>query len=100
MTVNHVVVLDYVFTGVKVVTLNALLRCFKRFTNSLVVDWPVVIYPEPLHKGSHALTLEDTHKIVFGTHVKLRHTRVTLTTTTTTQLVVNTAGFVPLRADH
>ena len=49
--------------------------------------------------GNHAVGTEQPHQIVFQRDKELGFAGITLTTASTTQLVVNTSGLMPLRAD-
>ena len=46
------------------------------------------------------LGTEQTHQIIFQGNIELGYTRITLTTCTTSQLVINTSGFMSLCTDN
>src|SRR5574344_2191753 len=52
-----------------------------------------------VHHSCDTLRREQTHQIIFERNEEYRRTRISLTTGTTTQLAVDTTGFVTLRTD-
>ena len=96
MTIDDIVVLHDVFARIVVVTLDAFLRGFERLTDGTVFDRHVLLDTKAIHERRNAITLKDTHQIIFGADIKLRTTWITLTTTTTTQLIVDTTCLVSL----
>ena len=100
VAVDDVVVLNNIFARIKVKALNPLLRRLKRLTDRFVLDGHIFFHAKALHQASNTLTLEDPHQVIFGRDVELGVTRVALTATTATQLVVDPARLMPLAADH
>ena len=76
------------------------MRRFERFGHRLVLNWRIFIDTQPIHQCRDAITLEDAHQIILGRYVKLRFTRIALTSTTTAQLIVDATRLMPLRTDH
>ncbi len=96
MLVQHVVVFQHVFTRIKVMTLYALLRFFKRTRYHLAFDWRCVIDAKRVHHALHAIRSENTHQIIIERHKELRASRIALSASTTTKLIVDTTRFVAL----
>ena len=61
-----------------------------------MLDGLALFHAQLLHHAGHAIGGEDPHQGIFHREVEAGGTRVTLTTGTATQLVVDTAGFVTL----
>src|SRR5690606_25811776 len=55
---------------------------------------------QPVHNPGNSLRHEQSHEVVFKRDVKLRRSRISLTTRTTAQLPVYTTRFVALRTDN
>ena len=89
MTIDDVVILNNIFARIKVVAFDTLLGCFQCLGHSAVLNWRFFVDAQPVHQRRDALALENSHQIIFGRHIELRLTRVTLTTTTTAQLIVD-----------
>ena len=62
---------------------------FLSFRNSKRIEHP-----------DQTLTSEQPHEVVFQRNIKLGNTRISLTAGTTAQLVVDSSGFMTLRADN
>ena len=62
----------------------------KNTADGLVANWHIFVDAETLENECHAVTLEDTHKIIFTRNEELSCTRIALAATTTTELVINT----------
>ena len=61
MSIDDVVILNDVFTNIKVVTLDTFLRRFKGLGHHAVLNRHIVIDTNPVHDRSNTITLEDTH---------------------------------------
>ncbi len=99
LLVDHVVVLEHVLPDVEVVTFHFDLGIGYGFGNHAVLDRHVLVDPKFTHQPGDALPAESTHELVLQRDVEPGRPRITLTTGTASQLVVDPASFVPLRAD-
>ena len=100
VTVNDVIVLDNVLAAIEVEAFDAFLCGFERLANHTVANWHIVINTETLHNHRNAIALEDAHKIVFTRYEELSRTWVSLTTTTTTKLIIDTTRIMTCSTNH
>ena len=91
MTINHIVILNNIFTRIVVIAFDTLLCCFKRLRHRLILNRRFLIHAQTIHERRNALALEYTHQVIFGTYVELGIARVALAAATPTQLIVNTS---------
>jgi hypothetical protein len=96
LVVRHVIELEQVFTDVEVATLHLALRILDSLGHPGMLDGLALFHAQLLHHAGHAIGGEDAHQGIFHGEVETGGTRVTLTTGTATQLVVDTTGFVAL----
>ena len=61
MAIDDVVVLNNIFTGIKVETFDAFLGSFEGFGDGAVLNGHILADTEALHKIGNALALENTH---------------------------------------
>ena len=59
-----------------------------------MLDGFIIFHTQFIHDTCNIITAKETHQIVFQGQEEFRRTRVALTSTTTTQLVINTTAFV------
>ena len=99
LTVHDVVILQDVLTHLEVLRLNLLLGTLDLTRHPLGLDRHVLGHLEGDHGAVDDLRLEQAHQLVLQGQVEPGLTRVTLTTGTSTQLVVDTARLVTLGTD-
>ena len=83
-----------------VIVLQQILANIKGIGNHAVLNGLALLHPQRLHKAFHPLGGEDPHQVVFHGQIEAGDTRVTLASRTTTQLVIDATGLVPLGAEN
>src|SRR6185437_14788658 len=83
----------------EVLALNGLLRRLNAAGDELRFDGNAFFHAEALQEVRDPLLGEDTHQIVFEREEEARCAGIALTSGAAPQLVVDTAGLVPFRAD-
>src|SRR6266481_4718526 len=96
---DHIVVLDNVFADIKVVALYPGLCILDEARDKLALQRHILLHPDPLHNTRHTVGSETTHQFIIKGQIEARRTRISLASCTTTQLVIDTARFVPLGTD-
>ena len=99
LAVDHVVELDDALADVEVEALDPRLGALDRARHELRLDGDVLVQPEPLHEPGHPFAGEALHEVVIERQVEPRRARVALAAGAATQLVVDAARVVALRAD-
>lgn len=99
LLVHDVVVLENDFAQVEVVAFDAFLRRFDRTRDHFALDRLVFFEAETLHHVQHVVRAETFHQLVAQRQVELRGARVALASCASAKLVINPAGFMPLRTD-
>ena len=99
LVVHHVVVLQQTLTDTEVVFLNFLLCALNGLVDHRVLDYFILIESHTVHEFHDTLAGEQTHQLVLKRHEENRRAWVTLTTSTTTQLSVNTTALMTLCTD-
>ena len=97
--VHHVVKLKHVFADVKVVAFHAHLGFFNGIGNETVFNHILVAHPQSVHDRAQSVAAEYPRQIVLGRNKESGRAGVTLSSGTSTQLVINAAGFVTLSSD-
>src|SRR5216683_2102177 len=100
LLVHHVVVFKEVLAGVEVLGFHGFLRVFDAAGDELGLDGHPFGHAQAVHEGFDALAAEDAHEIVFEGEEEARGAGVALTSSASTQLVVDAAGFVALGAEN
>ena len=91
--------LAYALSGPEVPGFHVLLGIFHGVAENLGVDGRVLVHAEGVHHVHDALRAEQTHDVVLQREEEARLAGVALTAGTAAELIVDTAGFVALRAD-
>ena len=99
LLVHHVVILQHRLTGLEVAGLHRGLGLLDGLGEQLVLNGHILLHIEPLHHVGDPVAAEQTHQIVLQRDVEPGLAGVALTAGTAPQLVVDTAGIVPLGAD-
>ena len=99
LAVHDVVVLQNVFPDAVVAPFHLLLRVLDRAGQKAGFQLLVLTHAEARDQALHLLAAEQAHQVVVQRHEELGAARVSLTAGTAAQLVVDTSGFVALRAD-
>ena len=99
LLVHHVIVFQQTLTDTEVVFFHLLLSTLDGLGNHAVFNHLTFLESQFVHIVGDTVGSKQTHQVVFQRHEEYRRTRVTLTTGTTTQLTVYTAGFVTFRTD-
>ena len=100
MAVHDIVVLHHIFTLVKVKALNFFLGRFKATGNHTVFNRHIFVNLQPVEYFANPFCSKYAHKVVFGAHIKLGCSRVALSASATTQLVVYAARFMSFATNH
>ena len=98
LAVEHIVILEHVLTLLGVTTLNVGLRGGNGTADNLGVQCGVL--GGRGHKAGRHAGVEQTHELIGQRQVEAGLARIALTTGTTAQLVVDTAGLVALGTKH
>ena len=92
--VQYIIVIKQVFTNFKVAVFYLLLGLFNTLVQPWVINRFTRFHTNSSHHDFHSFATEKTHQIIIHRDVELRTARVTLTTRTTTQLIINTTAFM------
>ena len=87
------------FTGREVLRFDGLLRGRDALGDQLRLDRHIFFHAEPQHQVLHALAAEDAQQVVLQGQIESRAARIALAAGASSQLIIDAAGFVPLRAD-
>ena len=82
------------FTNTEVVFFYLLLCSFDTFRDHWSLNSFTFLKAKTVHYARNTLRCEQTHKLIFERYIENRRTWVSLSTSTTTQLTVNTTAFV------
>jgi hypothetical protein len=91
LLVHDVVVLEQVFADLEVASFDLPLSALDRATDHAVLDGDALFHAEALHEARDAIGAEDPHQIVFERKVEARRARISLTSRTAAELVVDAA---------
>ena len=101
LIVRDVIEQQQLLPDIEVVRLDLALRLLDLAGEHAALDDLAFLHSGQLQQPLRALRItEDPHEIVFHRQVEAARTGVALAARTATQLVVDTAGFVPLGADN
>ena len=96
LIIHNLIVLQQVFTNTKVVTLDLLL-CFLNCTGKhLMLNLLTIRNTHCVEHIDQFFRTEQTHQIIFQRNIETGFTRISLSTGTSTQLIINTTGFMTL----
>ncbi len=99
LIVGNVIVFQQLLTDIEVTAFHFTLCFFNSVSHHAVLDGFAIFHTHCLHHAAHTLRHKDAHQVVFQRQEETGRTRVTLTAGTTTQLVIDTAGFMTLGTD-
>ena len=99
LLVINLVIIQKIFTNTKVVKLDLLLCFLDCIRKHLVFDLLVLCNTKRSKNLHQSLRTEQTHQVVFQRDIETGFTRVSLTSGTSTQLVIDTSGLVTLCTD-
>ena len=97
--VHNLIVFQNIFTNAVVIGLNLHLGFFYCAGKHLVLNGLAFRKSKGIEDAHQPLRAKQTHQIIFQRNVKSGFARIALTSGTTTQLIINSAGFVTLRTD-
>ena len=100
MAVHDVVVLDDVFTHIKVEAFNFFLGIFQTPGNHSAFNWRTLVYLEPIHYRGNLFAAVDTHQVILARYVKLSGSRIALAAGAAAELVVNAPRLMALGTQH
>src|SRR5262249_42009970 len=100
LTIHHIVVFEQMFADREIVRFNRLLRRLYTLAHKPALYSHALLHTKREHQVLHTLATEDAHQIVFERKVEARRARISLAACTTTQLIIDAAGFVSLCADY
>ncbi|MNB96703.1 hypothetical protein D3C75_439120 [compost metagenome] len=96
LLIHHVIILQYDFTNIKVITFNTFLSRFHSTRNHAALNRLIFLKPKAIHHTQNVVSAKTLHQLITKGQVELCRTWVPLTTRTTTQLVINPARFMTL----
>ncbi len=96
LVVGDIIVFQQLLADIEVAALHLALGLFDRIGHHPVLDRLALFHAQRLHEALDPVGGEDPHQVVFQRQVEARHTRVALAPGAAAQLVVDTAGLVPL----
>ena len=99
LVVHDLVIIQQPFTDAKVILLNSSLRSLDRAGKRLIRDRLTLGQTKRLKHALHPVAAEDPHQIVFHRDIENRFAGVSLTSASASQLVIDTACLMSLRAD-
>ena len=97
LVVHHVVIFQHVLADFEVMAFHLLLRIFDVSGDDLRLD-RLAFFPTAIDEVE-AFRAEEAHQFVLHGHVETRLPGIALAAGTPAQLVVDTAAFMPFRAD-
>ena len=97
--VHYLIVLQQALTDAEVVVLDLLLCRLDRFGQRFMLDLLSFRDSQRIEHGDHPVRTEETHQIILQGDKELGFTRISLTTGTSTQLIIDTSGLMPLCTD-
>ena len=100
LLVHHIVVLEQMFTGIKVLRFDAFLRFLDTFRNHSGFDGHAFRHAQAEHQLLHAFAAKNTRQIVFERNEEARRAGVTLAAGASAQLIVNAARLVTFSAEN
>ncbi len=98
LTIHYVIVFEQMLSNVEVMALHALLSPGNGPIHHAGFQFLTFGHPQTLHEPHDARPAEQSHQVVFQAEVESAGTRIPLTTGTAPKLVVDSTGFVTLRA--
>ena len=98
--IHDLVVLKELFTDAEVVALDLFLCGFDRLGEHFVLDLLTILHAERLKDAHHTLRSEQPHQIILKRDVETGLARVSLSSGTAAQLIVDTSGLMALCADN
>ena len=96
LLIVNLVIFQQVLTNSKVVGLDLLLCLLNSIGKHLVFDLFILSHTKRCEYFHQTFGTKETHQVIFQRNVKLGFTRISLSSSTASELVVNTAGFVTL----
>ena len=99
LLVHHLIVFEQILTRVEVPFLDLLLGSLDPSRDELAFDRLVLFHAETGEHGRNPFAGELPHQVVFERQEEARRTRVALASRPSSELVINSAAFVPLGAD-
>src|SRR5437879_3429311 len=93
---DNIVIINDVFTNIEVVAFNLRLSLFDEARDHGALERHILFHANHFHDLGHTVGSETAHKFIIQGQEETRLTRVALASGTSTQLVINTAGFVTL----
>ena len=97
--VHYLVIFQQIFTDSEVVALDLFLCFFNRTGKHLMLDLLAVFHTKCIEHIHQSFRSEQSHQIIFQGNVESGFSRIPLTSGTSTQLVIDTSGFMPLGSD-
>ena len=91
LLIHNVVILEDIFSDAEVLTFHLLLSIFDLLSDHTCFDGFIFFYAQSLYHGLHSFAAEESHKLVLHTEAELCLTRVSLSSGTTSELVIDTS---------
>ena len=95
LRIHNVIIVEDILTNTEVSAFYLLLRRFDNLGQGLTFNRCIFIDIECPHQVFQTVTSKYTHQVIFDRQEEPAFTFITLTTRTTTQLVINSSGFMP-----
>ena len=94
LLVENVIVVNQILTDLKVAFLDLLLSLFNALCEPWMINWFAWLHTDSSHEVLHSITAEKTHEVIVHRDKEFRSSRVTLSSTSASELVVDTSRFV------
>jgi len=95
----NLVIIQKIFTNTKVIKLNLLLCFLNSIGKHLMLNLLILCNTQRSKDLHQSLRTKQTHQVILQRDVETGFTRVSLSTGTSTELIVNTSGFMTLCTD-
>ena len=100
LLIHNLVILQQILTNTEVVALNLLLSLLDGIGKHLMLNLLIFRHAQGVENAHQTLGSEEAHQIVLQRNVETGFSRISLTSGTSSQLIVNTAGLVALGTDN
>ena len=99
LCIHYIVILQYALTDGEVAPFDLALCRFNRLCEHTGFNRLILFYIQARHQRLNPLAAEQPHQIILKREEETAGARIALTSGTAAQLIVDTAGLVPLRTD-
>ena len=99
LLIHNLIVFQQILTDSKVIALDLLLCFLNRTGEHLMLDLFSVLYTQCVEYTHQTFRTKQTHQIILQRNIETGFSRISLSSGTSAQLVVNTSGFMTLCTD-